>query len=245
MNTVKKGSRGNDVKTLQAALNSKLGLVLAVDGIFGDKTRAAVRQFQTLNALTVDGICGPKTWAKLGYAEPEYIIPDMEDLKQAASPHGSMTYGPNSSYSTYKNGGCGVVSFAIVQRHYKLQPTGESATQTIQRLGRYSWENGYRPKGAGTNAGLFKTNGTHYTKTTSKAKIEQAVRDGQPVILCINSSFKNGYGGDGHYIVAYGINDEYLLLRDVGSSASSRQKVKRSTLPTGIKAGYIMIKDGE
>lgn len=47
---------------LQMALNS-LGEDLAVDGVMGPKTRAAVKSFQALHGLTPDGIAGPKTWA--------------------------------------------------------------------------------------------------------------------------------------------------------------------------------------
>ena len=35
------------------------------DGDFGSETLAAVRSFQRRHGLVVDGICGPKTWAKL------------------------------------------------------------------------------------------------------------------------------------------------------------------------------------
>lgn len=59
MTTIKLGSKGEDVKTLQKALN------LTADGIFGPKTEAAVKSFQTKNGLGADGIVGPKTWAKL------------------------------------------------------------------------------------------------------------------------------------------------------------------------------------
>lgn len=60
MNTIKLGSRGNDVITLQKKLN------LQPDGIFGPLTDEAVREFQKANGLVVDGIVGDKTWAKLG-----------------------------------------------------------------------------------------------------------------------------------------------------------------------------------
>ena len=36
-----------------------------VDGIFGQKSDAAVKAFQTDQALTVDGIVGPNTWKAL------------------------------------------------------------------------------------------------------------------------------------------------------------------------------------
>lgn len=63
---------GDDVRTLQERL-LLLGFseVGTADGIFGPATDRAVRQFQTDNALTVDGIIGPKTWAVLfGAATP-------------------------------------------------------------------------------------------------------------------------------------------------------------------------------
>lgn len=68
MKTVKRGSKGAEVKTLQEALNKTEGLYgLAADGIFGAKTETAVRDYQRRQGLSVDGICGPKTWSKLGY----------------------------------------------------------------------------------------------------------------------------------------------------------------------------------
>jgi len=63
--TVKKGSKGADVKALQTALNAIGYNCGAVDGDFGAKTDAAVRAFQRAKGLTVDGIVGPKTWAAL------------------------------------------------------------------------------------------------------------------------------------------------------------------------------------
>ena len=60
MTTIKKGSRGADVKTLQ----TKLGIT--ADGIFGSATETAVKAFQTAHGLVADGIVGAKTWAALG-----------------------------------------------------------------------------------------------------------------------------------------------------------------------------------
>ena len=67
MNTIKNGSRGADVKTLQSKLNEIGKYGLTVDGIFGAKTEAAVKDFQKKNKLGVDGIVGPQTWTALGY----------------------------------------------------------------------------------------------------------------------------------------------------------------------------------
>lgn len=54
-----KGSRGEEVKKLQAALH------LLQDGIFGIVTEEAVKVFQKANGLKADGIVGEKTWEKL------------------------------------------------------------------------------------------------------------------------------------------------------------------------------------
>ncbi len=63
--TVRKGSKGSDVRTLQTMLNSVDNAGLAVDGIFGSGTQAAVKKFQKANGLSVDGIVGAKTWGAL------------------------------------------------------------------------------------------------------------------------------------------------------------------------------------
>ena len=65
MATLRKGSTGQDVRELQTALNGK-GYTLSVDGIYGDKTAAAVRDYQQKNGLSmVDGIAGNETWGSL------------------------------------------------------------------------------------------------------------------------------------------------------------------------------------
>ena len=46
---------------IQNVLNVTQGETLAADGIFGPKTRAAVKRFQQTNGLKVDGIVGPQT----------------------------------------------------------------------------------------------------------------------------------------------------------------------------------------
>lgn len=60
MDTLRQGDRGQQVKALQKLLGG-----LAVDGIFGAKTKATVEIYQKKNKLSVDGIVGPKTWGKL------------------------------------------------------------------------------------------------------------------------------------------------------------------------------------
>lgn len=71
--TLKKGSKGEEVKRLQTALLS-LGYDLGrsgVDGVYGNATVAAVKEYQGDNGLKVDGIAGNATLAKLYYISPE------------------------------------------------------------------------------------------------------------------------------------------------------------------------------
>lgn len=63
-NLLRKGDRGDTVKLLQHRLNLT-GCSLTEDGIWGAKTDTAVRNFQYKAGLTVDGIVGPLTQAKL------------------------------------------------------------------------------------------------------------------------------------------------------------------------------------
>lgn len=73
MRTLKYGDTGNDVLIIQSILN-KVGYgPVGSDGVFGDRTLAAVKDFQASNGLTPDGVVGPKTWSilerfLLGYA---------------------------------------------------------------------------------------------------------------------------------------------------------------------------------
>lgn len=58
------GAGGHHVRGLQTALN-KRSAGLLVDGTFGSVTTTAVRNFQSLNRLVVDGKAGPITWRAL------------------------------------------------------------------------------------------------------------------------------------------------------------------------------------
>ena len=67
LTVLKKGSKGDQVKAVQRMLYA-LGYNLGkkpVDGDFGEKTDSAVRAYQKLHDLTVDGIVGEKTWNTL------------------------------------------------------------------------------------------------------------------------------------------------------------------------------------
>jgi hypothetical protein len=60
MEVLKKGSKGESVRTLQEFLK------ITVDGDFGPKTESAVKSYQKKTGLTVDGVVGKNTWMVMG-----------------------------------------------------------------------------------------------------------------------------------------------------------------------------------
>lgn len=62
---LKIGSGGGTVRRVQRALNAAVHAELAVDGIFGPSTTAAVRRYQGEVGLRRTGVVAPDTWALL------------------------------------------------------------------------------------------------------------------------------------------------------------------------------------
>ena len=62
---LKQGSTGSSVRTLQTKLKSWGYYTGSVDGIYGSQTVKAVKYFQSKNGLAVDGIVGAKTSAAI------------------------------------------------------------------------------------------------------------------------------------------------------------------------------------
>src|SRR3954469_3215192 len=61
---VKNGFNGHPIKTLQYLLRAR-GHNVAVDGVSGPNTEAAVKAFQASRGLAANGIVGPTTWVAL------------------------------------------------------------------------------------------------------------------------------------------------------------------------------------
>ena len=81
---VQQGSSGDPVRALQSQIHSRGDGAnqITIDGIFGPVTNDAVRAFQTLLGLSVDGIVGPQTWNHLvnGYLaapDPQIAAKDV------------------------------------------------------------------------------------------------------------------------------------------------------------------------
>ena len=60
------GSSGNEVTQIQTKLKRWGYYTGSIDGVYGSRTVAAVKWFQSKNGLTADGIAGPATLAAMG-----------------------------------------------------------------------------------------------------------------------------------------------------------------------------------
>lgn len=92
--TIRKGSRGNDVKQWQTAIKA-----LPIDGIFGAGTETATKKWQQSHGLAADGIVGPKTWATVpgGGTTPAPQAARPAPAPQPARP-ASSGYVPSPAY---------------------------------------------------------------------------------------------------------------------------------------------------
>lgn len=92
--TLKAGSSGAAVKTLQNELN-KLGFSVGkADGEFGPKTEHAVKAFQSKHHLTADGVAGPKTHEALQKALAQQSKPKPQPKPAPGGDH----FDPGSKY---------------------------------------------------------------------------------------------------------------------------------------------------
>ena len=91
-NQIGYGSQGSDVTELQKLLNSN-GYTLDVDGVFGDQTLSAVKDYQQKNSLDVDGIVGNNTWGALTKANTTQATTNATSTAATA---------PSFSYDDFK-----------------------------------------------------------------------------------------------------------------------------------------------
>lgn len=64
LRTIRQGADGGGVYLLQTLLKAA-GYNLDLDGQFGGQTDYCLKQYQEEKGLTIDGICGPKTWTAI------------------------------------------------------------------------------------------------------------------------------------------------------------------------------------
>ncbi len=123
--TIGPGATGEPVRRAQRALRRTPDLGLAVDGIFGPTTEAAVKNFQHDKGLTVDGIVGPHTWAALPDGGPMPTLQQGSTGEVVRSLQQVLTNGASGQWNTTPQGVDG-----------DFGPHTKSSVEAFQRWGK-------------------------------------------------------------------------------------------------------------
>lgn len=118
---LKQGSSGEQVKYLQMDLNGLNYSVGTVDGSYGSKTTSAVRNFQSANGLSVDGVAGPNTLTKISS-----IVSGIQNKLN--------TLGYNAGTADGIYGANTKTAVTAFQRANNLSADGIAGSQTINKL---------------------------------------------------------------------------------------------------------------
>jgi peptidoglycan hydrolase-like protein with peptidoglycan-binding domain len=98
--TIGPGATGDVVRRAQRGLRRTPNLGLAVDGIFGPATEAAVKAFQQGAGLQVDGVVGPETWNALPDGGPMPTLQEGSTGMVVARLQNVLTNGAPGQWNT-------------------------------------------------------------------------------------------------------------------------------------------------
>ena len=211
--TVQQGSTGPAVRAVQLQLNKKRRLSLAVDGVFGSGTAAAVRSFQTHAGISADGVVGPTTWRNLiwHYAYPSFagMCDQDPDGNGAANWGTGSTIGQLEAAVALFGGGNGPVPLGDVS----FEHGGDIPGHASHELGVDADVWPIRTDSAQCTAGRITWQSSTYDRAATRALVQavRATAPGQVVLIYFNdptliaegltSSYPNH---DNHLHVRYG-----------------------------------------
>ena len=131
--TLRSGSQGEDVKSVQRRLKDLGYYTGSIDGKFGTGTLNALIAFQQANRLTADGAAGKRTYAVL------YSADAIPASAAPSTPAPVVTNPPSGNYSTLKKGAAGTevkrLQSALAKLDYTTSTYGvyENATAAAVR----------------------------------------------------------------------------------------------------------------
>ena len=217
------------------------------DGIFGNKTAAKVKEQQTANGLSADGIVGQMTWTALivGSAE-KGDCPNIQppDFKQYDSRWASKMYSNHGDKSqTMKSSACGPTSMADIVAQWW------DANITPYDLAKLSMEWGTRTYNSGTSSTFFrkiaaKYNASKYTTASGIDAVKNCLDAGGYVIVCFGkgTSGKAGYNKwttGGHYCCIWGYSGDTFYINDPASAKAARAKGTKTEVLNCRKGFYL------
>ncbi len=127
--TIRYGSSGDDVEKLQGKLKAA-GYNLEVDGQFGSKTLAAVKDYQQKNGLTVDGIVGTNTWGSLTGGTTTKTPTSQSTSKKTTTPDANSS---NNQRPTYKKSDA-LTAAEKQLAEFEAQKPAEFSSQYTEKL---------------------------------------------------------------------------------------------------------------
>lgn len=149
MEWIQKGSKGDEVLTVQKSLKAKGFDPGPIDGIFGSKTEAAVRAFQEKNGLQVDGIVGPKTGGALGMLKDEgaEAAARVERMERGSGMKAKMetvtpekaTEAAKKQAATKASSGMEALKKAEASAAAKAKADADKATEAAEKVGGSLW----------------------------------------------------------------------------------------------------------
>lgn len=153
--TLKSGSRGEDVKTLQARLIELGYLSGKADGVFGQATEKAVRDFQKRSSISSDGKAGKVTQTLL-YSSSA-LKSDGTVVGGGATATPDTETQTKTSYATLKRG---MTSAEVKELQLRLKElgymtanaTGYYGTKTMDAVQQFQRNNGLATDGVAGNA---------------------------------------------------------------------------------------------
>lgn len=214
--TLSLGSRGPNVKLIQSLL-ARIGYDPgAVDGVFGQQTREAVRAFQLDNGLEPDGVVGSLTWNRferflLGY--DTYTIRKGDTMYSVAAKYYTtlnavLTANPGVDPRQLRIGQRITVPYGIDVVYTDIDYTYEIMERNIRGLkARYPFiETGVAGKSVlGRNLYYIRL-GTGPTEVFYNGAHHALEWIGAPLLMKFTENFARGYAG-GARIQGYDIRD--------------------------------------
>ena len=160
----------DEVRWVQSTLNRVMGSGLAVDGVIGPATRAAIMDFQRHEGLDVDGIVGPIT---------------MSALQQAQGGGGSSTPAPSSGVGTFDGVECAswLIPYLTWAREHGWQGTLNSGWRSPEYSEQLCWKMCGAPSCPGRCAGRA-SNHSGSVKPRGAIDVTDQTRFGQLMAQC-------------------------------------------------------------
>lgn len=198
-----------------------------VDGIYGTKTKAAVKAYQTRQKLSADGIVGKQTWRSfiLGEVPQGKVINDCVYYCQWDSRWKNVMYSNhNDKKQTIGNSGCGPTSAAMILATW-IDPSITPVETCAD-----AQKNGYRTYESGTSWGyfphVFKTYSgfQKYKQTGSLDVLKSAIREGALAVCSMNNKDNSFWTRGGHFVTIVGVDDKYIYAFDPNKTSHPRKQ---------------------